>query len=61
MWRGFKQRNPWVKFRTPQSMSAKRMNVSAKDVKQWFHDIDQYLIEADLIEVANDPARIFMT
>ena len=42
-------------------MSAKRMNVSAKDVKQWFHDIDQYLIEADLIEVANDPARIFMT
>ncbi|XP_066985006.1 uncharacterized protein [Macrobrachium rosenbergii] len=58
-WRLFRSRHPTITYRTPESLSSARKSISVQVIKQWFHDLQQYLAEEDMSEILNDPSRIF--
>lgn len=56
---GFMKRNN-ISFRSPESYSKSRGNVTKEDIKQWFSVTKEYLdSEPDLKEAINDPNRVF--
>ena len=58
-WRGFKGRYPKVTYRTPESLSDARMNLSETVIRQWFSDIMAYLTEKDMQQILEDAKRCF--
>lgn len=58
-WRLFRERHPNITFRTPESLTTARKNVSKASVYQWFQDTLTYFTDNDLLHVLNDPARNF--
>lgn len=58
-WSLFLQRHPTLTFRTPESLTSARKNISVAVIKQWFHSTHDYLKEVDASDVLEDPARVF--
>ncbi|CAG4960819.1 unnamed protein product [Colias eurytheme] len=47
------------RFRVPQSLTTCRAIVSEENIRSWFSKIRQYFVENDLMELLQDPKRIF--
>ena len=56
-WRNFRQRHPNIVFRTPESLTTSRKNVSKPSVCQWFEDTNSYFLENNLSDALEDPSR----
>lgn len=57
----FLKRHPDLSERTAQNLSKARDEVTEEDILRWFEVIKGYLENKDLLEVINDPKRIFNT
>ncbi|KAF8792530.1 uncharacterized protein LOC129969677 [Argiope bruennichi] len=60
--RAFMRRHPSIKFKTKlrsEGGTHTSVYVSEQDVRKWFAEIHLYLIERDLMDVLNDPRRVF--
>lgn len=57
----FLKRHPEISERTAQNLTKARDNVTEEDLKKWFESIRRYLEEQGLLDVLNDPNRIFNT
>ena len=56
---GFIKRNN-ISFRTPESYSKSRGNVTEEEIRQWFSDTKEYLdSHPELLEAVNDLKRVF--
>ena len=47
-WRLFRKRHPELTYRTPETLSSARKNISLAVVKQWFHEAHDYLFSWNL-------------
>ena len=47
-WRGFKSRHPEIVFRTPETLTSDRKNISELLIRQRFSDVRSYFSERDL-------------
>nr|XP_049693639.1 uncharacterized protein LOC126054037 [Helicoverpa armigera] len=56
---GFLARHPEVSKRVPQSLTTCRAIVSENNIRSWFSKIRQYFVDNKLIELLQDPKRIF--
>ncbi|XP_067621255.1 uncharacterized protein [Eurosta solidaginis] len=56
---GFLARHPEVSKRVPQSLTICRAMVSENNIRSWFSKIRQYFVENYLLELLQDPKRIF--
>ena len=59
--RAFKNRfkDRGLKMKKPEPISAKRLEVTEKDVTQWFYDRTEYFKEKNLSDVIADPKRMY--
>ena len=48
-----------LKLKKPEPISAKRLEVTEKDVTQWFYDRTEYFKEKNLSDVIADPKRMY--
>ncbi|KAF9405327.1 hypothetical protein HW555_013897 [Spodoptera exigua] len=53
------KKHPVLVEKLPQNLSKARDNVSEKDIKMWFQEIDGYLEKNYLKEIVEDPTRVF--
>lgn len=53
------RRNPGFSFRTPESISSASGRVSEKDIRGWFHTVDNWLTENQIRDILDDPTRVF--
>lgn len=58
-WKLFRKRHPTLTFRTPETLTTSRKNVTKASVYQWFEDTLTYFTDNDLLDVLEDPARNF--
>lgn len=58
-WRLFRKRHPELTYRTPETLSSARKNISLAVVKQWFHEAHDYIKEVDALDALEDPTRNF--
>ena len=58
-WKLFRKRHPTIVFRNPETLSSARKNISVAIIKQWFHDVRQYLCESENLDILSDPSRVF--
>ena len=58
-WTLFLKRHPNVTFRTPESLTTARKNISVAIIKQWFHSTSDYFHEIDAADALEDPSRNF--
>ena len=56
-WYAFRQRNPSVSIRTPESLSRSRKSVTKQSVMQWFSGAKEHFTEEDMESVLLDPSR----
>ena len=59
--RGLKKRfeSAGLKIKKPESISAKRLQVSEEDVTQWFYDRWEYFAEKYLTDIVADASRMY--
>nr|CAI5848326.1 unnamed protein product [Callosobruchus analis] len=57
--KGFVKRHPEISKRTSEGVTSGSACVSEQDIKNWFTSIHEYFKQKGLIEVLNDPSRIF--
>ncbi|XP_021709602.1 uncharacterized protein LOC110679408 [Aedes aegypti] len=57
--RSFLKRHPQLSIRTPESVTLASAKVSEKNIREWFHEVKQYLIDVGLIDILHDPSRIY--
>ncbi|KAF9411724.1 hypothetical protein HW555_009553 [Spodoptera exigua] len=57
--KSFLKRHPVLVEKLPEKLSKARDNVSEKDIKMWFQEIDGYLEKNHLKEIVEDPTRVF--
>ena len=59
--RAFKKRfkDRGLKMKKPEPISAKRLDVTERDVTQWFYDRTAYFKEKNLTDVIADPKRMY--
>lgn len=55
----FLRRKPELSLRTAEAVTTASSNVSANDIRKWFTQISAYLKEKGLIDILDDPRRIF--
>ena len=48
-----------LKIKKTESISAKRLEVTAEDVTQWFYDRWQYFSEKNLTDILEDSSRMY--
>lgn len=53
------QRHPLISVRTSEHVTTASACVSEKDIKKWFSDIHQYLVDEKLDDILQDPTRLF--
>jgi len=53
------QRHPLISIRTSEHVTTASACVSEKDIKKWFSDIHQYLVDEKLDGILQDPTRLF--
>ncbi|KAL4153947.1 hypothetical protein QTP88_001780 [Uroleucon formosanum] len=58
-YRAFMQRHPLISIRTSEHVTTASACVSEKDIKKWFSDIHQYLVDEKLDDILQDPTRLF--
>ena len=58
-WLGFRARHPTIRFRTPESLSTARLNLSVALIKQWYSDVYSYFSESSLNHILAIPKRCF--
>lgn len=58
-WRLFKQRHPEVTYRTPETLTSSRKNISKNVILQWFADAQSYFAEEGMLDALHDPSRNF--
>ncbi|XP_025205825.1 uncharacterized protein LOC112602107, partial [Melanaphis sacchari] len=58
-YRAFMQRHPLISIRTSERVTTASACVSEKDIKKWFSDIHQYLVDEKLDDILQDPTRLF--
>ena len=58
-WRLFRGRHPEITFRTPETLTTSRKNISKDVILQWFADAQSYFFHEGLIEALSDPSRNF--
>ena len=58
-WRLFTKRHPEICFRTPETLTTCRQNVSEAVIRQWFADAHSYFSEEDMLEALHDACRNF--
>lgn len=56
---GFLARNPEVTKRLPQNYPKARQAVTEESLRTWFQNVKQYFTSHELLDVLNDPKRIF--
>lgn len=57
----FLKRHPEISERTAQNLTKARDDVSEDDLREWFETNKKYIEESGLLDVLNDPTRIFNT
>ncbi|KAG5866324.1 hypothetical protein JTB14_010793 [Gonioctena quinquepunctata] len=50
---------PQISQRTSEGVTSASSCVSEADIRKWFADIQEYLIEEDLLDVISDSSRVF--
>lgn len=55
----FLQRHPEISLRTPQNLTMSRSSVGKAQIRSWFSEISEYLKQAGMTYILNDPRRIF--
>lgn len=55
----FLKRHPNIVEKIPENLSLARDNVSEKDIRHWFQEVETYLKENNLEDILTDPTRIF--
>lgn len=55
----FLRRHPLITERSAQNLSARRAEVSEKNLRNWFAEVKSFMDENNLLEVFEDPRRIF--
>ncbi|KAG5887245.1 hypothetical protein JTB14_034995 [Gonioctena quinquepunctata] len=45
--------------RTPEGVTSSSANISEKDIRGWFKEIEAYLRRKDYMSILEDPARVF--
>ncbi|XP_022177727.1 uncharacterized protein LOC111038801 [Myzus persicae] len=58
-YKAFLKRNPIISQRTSEHVTSASGNVSEENIKKWFSDIHAYLSDEKLVDILNDPERIF--
>lgn len=55
----FLSRHPEISKRVPQALTSSRAAVTEVDIRKWFGRVKTYFTENDLLDVLDDPSRIF--
>lgn len=55
----FRQRHKAISERISQNLTPRRAAVSAENIKAWHSEVSKYCEEHDLLDVLNDPSRVF--
>lgn len=55
----FLKRNPQITTRIAQNLTPARESVTEEQIRRWFEEIRQYLRSENLLEVTEDPSRVF--
>lgn len=58
-WKLFKRRHPNISYRSPETLTSARKNVSQGSIRQWFADTYQYITDVDALDALHDPSRNF--
>lgn len=58
-WLGFLKRNPEVRQRVPEALSAARSTVSETSIREWFQQVEEEMLREGYAEVLQDASRIF--
>ncbi|XP_068233201.1 tigger transposable element-derived protein 1-like [Palaemon carinicauda] len=58
-WQLFRQRHPTVTYRTPETLTTSRKNISKQVILQWFADTQSFFVEEGMMEALHDPSRNF--
>lgn len=58
-WTLFRKRHPTLTFRTPETLTSARKNISVAIIKQWFQDVLDFMSEIDALDALDDPSRNF--
>ncbi|CAI6354541.1 unnamed protein product [Macrosiphum euphorbiae] len=58
-YKAFLKRNPIISQRTSEHVTSAIGNVSEENIKKWFNDIHAYLSDEKLVDILNEPERIF--
>lgn len=53
----FRQRHPQITLRTPQQLTLTRAQVSEEDLRGWFKEVKEYLVQKSLFNI--HPSRVF--
>lgn len=57
----FLKRHPQISVRTPQNLTSTRDSVTEENIRNWFAEVYNYMVEKDLTSILQDPSRIFNT
>lgn len=55
----FQKRHPEISCRVAQNLTKTRALVSEINIRRWFQEITEYFTDNDLLNVCNDPLRVF--
>lgn len=55
----FQKRHPEISCRVAQNLTKTRALVSEINIRRWFQEITEYFTNNDLLNVCNDPLRVF--
>ncbi|XP_068214104.1 uncharacterized protein [Palaemon carinicauda] len=58
-WQLFRQRHPTVTYRTPETLTTSRKNISKQVILQWFANTQSFFVEEGMMEALHDPSRNF--
>lgn len=57
--KGFFKRHPDISLRCPEAITAASSNISEKDIRSWFAEIEKYLIRKGYKDILDDSSRVF--
>lgn len=58
-WTLFKNCHPEITYRTPQTLTSSRKNISMQVIKQWFNSAHDFLVEINALDILEDPSWQF--
>lgn len=58
-YKSFLNRHPELTHRTAEPVTSASANVSEKDIRKWFYDIEEYLKSKGLFSILEDPSRVY--